>query len=263
MGGRCDIERSGKRGLLVVERTKESERSLVSFPSPKAESQVAGGGCSRNIQIEDAPAFCPEPAWKLHCSTGGGPGQIDKPEVWQAGGKTWKCWEGWYVAEAWGPHQETAGELCNWRQRTSLWIIAACPSRPDRICSEDTVQGSQPVTETNEDWRAACRSEASSSPRHNPTPPHLFLPRKPSQIRAITWKTLDSLRQSRRLRNTATQWGKKTVKRIRFGTEKLKRLHIWVVVKSTPVTPFHKTGESWKTGLYKARRAGERSLDLI
>lgn len=92
------------------------QRSLVSTLSPKAESQVGGGGCSRNIRTEDASAFCPEPTWKLHCGIGGGPGQMDKPEVWQTGVKTWKCREGWYAAEDWGPHQEAAGELCKWRK---------------------------------------------------------------------------------------------------------------------------------------------------
>lgn len=38
--------------------------------------QVGRGGCSRSIQIEDAPAFCTEPhsTWKLRYSVGEGIG---------------------------------------------------------------------------------------------------------------------------------------------------------------------------------------------
>lgn len=119
-GDRYVIERGGKHGRLAhsghgEDKEVRGEGGLMqrSLSLPCLLKQVGRGGCLRNIQIKDAPVFCPEPhsAWRLHYSVGGGIGSMEKPEVWQAGVWTWKCQEGWCTAEAGDSNQEAEGTL--------------------------------------------------------------------------------------------------------------------------------------------------------
>lgn len=53
------------------------------------------------------------------------------------------------------------------------------------------------------------------------------------------------------------------MRRMGVVTEKVKSLRIWVMVKVHLGPQLHKAGASWRLGLHRARRDGEKSLDLI